>query len=205
MATSVPIQDLTTATSLEDVDVFVIEQNGTAKKLQGATLKNYIDRNVVAIDAFQLEYGAKPTAEFDRITGKLRLGVPKGNSIVSIALNNEGKIVYTFADGTSRAFERIKGDTGKSAYQYAVENGYTGSETDFATLQINLYQASLNEDERVQAEAKRKSDYAYMMDRLNNKMNDIDSLVNKVDCRITGTTLILNMSDVDVVGTTLML
>ena len=200
-----PIGSLAAVEQIYDADLFVLEQNGEAMKLSGAKLTDFIDRQVMDITVHELATTATPTAVYDRITGKLDLGIPKGNGIRSISVNANDQIVYLFDDGTSVAVERIKGDTGMSAYQYAVSQGYTGSETDFATLQINLYEASLNEDERVQAEAERESNYAYMMNRVEQKISQMDQLITGVDCTISGTTLILNSLDVSVVDTTLML
>lgn len=200
-----PIGALELASAIMDADLFVLEQGGKAKRLTGATLTDFINRNVISVSVHDLSYGSKPTATYDKITGRLDLGVPKGNSIVSISMNRDNKIVYTWADGSTVALDAIKGDTGKSAFQYAVEQGYKGSETDFATLQINLYNASLNEDTRVQAEAKRKQDYDYMMTRLNGKLEELGKIENRLDCTITGTTLVINMVDVSVVDTTLMM
>lgn len=200
-----PIGGLAAVEQIYDADLFVLEQNGEAMKLSGAKLTDFIDRQVMDITVHELATTATPTAVYDRITGKLDLGIPKGNGIRSISVNANDQIVYLFDDGTSVAVERIKGDTGMSAYQYAVSQGYTGSETDFATLQINLYEASLNEDERVQAEAERESNYAYMMNKVDQKISQMDQLITGIDCQITGTTLILNSLDVSVVDTTLML
>lgn len=200
-----PIGSLAAVEQIYDADLFVLEQNGEAMKLSGAKLTDFIDRQVMDITVHELATTATPTAVYDRITGKLDLGIPKGNGIRSISVNADDQIVYLFDDGTSVAVERIKGDTGMSAYQYAVSQGYTGSETDFATLQINLYEASLNEDERVQAEAERESNYAYMMNKVDQKISQMDQLITGIDCQITGTTLILNSLDVSVVDTTLML
>lgn len=200
-----PIHALPLAERITDYDLFVLEQDGIARKLTGATLTDFIDRQVMDITVHDLSATSTPTAQYDRITGKLELGIPKGNSIVSITLSKEGRVVYTWADGSSVEMETIKGDTGKSAYQYAVEQGYQGSETDFATLQINLYNASLNEDERVKAEEKRKQDYTYMMNKLNDKLANMEQLENRLDCQITGTTLVLNAIGISVVDTTLMM
>lgn len=202
---TVKISELPLAEEICAVDLIVIEQDGAAKKLEGSTLTRFIDRNIVDMSVFSLEYGVKPTVEYDKVTGKLKLGIPKGNSIVSISLNKDNQVVYRWADGSTVALETIKGDTGKSAYQYAVEQGYEGSEIDFATLQLNLYEASLNESERIKAEEKRKEDYAYMMDRLEDKLDELDQIENRLDCTITGTTLVLNLIGTSVVDTTLML
>lgn len=202
---TVRIGDLPLAEAVGYADLIVIEQGGVAKKLEGISLSRFVDRNIVDVAVTPLEYGVMPTAEYDKVTGKLKLGIPKGNSIVSISLNKNNQVVYRWADGSTVAIETIKGDTGKSAYQYAVEQGYTGSEIDFATLQLNLYQASLNEDERVKAEEKRKNDYTYMMKKLDNKLDDLEKIESHLDCTIAGTTLILNLVGTSVADTTLML
>lgn len=199
------IRLLPAATEITGIDLFVLEQGGKARKLSGAKLTEFINRNVMDVKVHDLSANSAPTADYDRITGKLILGIPKGNSIVSIALSNDDKVVFTWADGNKVELDAIRGETGKSAYQYAVEQGYTGSETDFATLQINLYNASLNENERVEAENKRKADYASMMDRLDAKLEQLDQIESRMECAVVGTTLVINTIGVTVVETTLML
>ena len=72
------IGDLTQATSLNDSDLFVLEQNGEAKKMLMALWKDYISRNVVSASASQLPAGSQPTATFNATTGALALGTPQG-------------------------------------------------------------------------------------------------------------------------------
>ena len=199
-----PIRLLPAIQEIGGADLFVLEQNGKAMKLSGAKLTEFIDRQVMDVKVHGLSAISDPTASYDRITGKLELGIPKGNSIVSISLNSEDKVVFKWADGSTVDLDAVRGETGMSAYQYAVENGYTGSEIEFAELQVNLYNASLNEDERVQAEAKRKSDYANMMARLDNKLAQLDQIENRLECSVAGTTLVINTIGVTVVDTTLM-
>ena len=174
-----PISGLPAASTITGADLFVLEQNGTAKRLSGGQLASFIDRYVMDVTVHDLDAGATPTAVYDRITGALELGIPKGNSIVSITEDNSGHVVYTWADGSTAVCELIRGETGMSAFQYAQSAGYEGSETDFAQLQLDLYQASLNEQERVQAEQTRQSDYTYMMNRLNTKLNDLDTMAEQ--------------------------
>ncbi len=171
-----PISGLPAASTINAVDLFVLEQNGVAKKLAGGQLAGFIDRYIMDVTVHDLPAGAIPTAEYDRITGSLQLGIPKGNSIVSITEDNSGHVVYTWADGSTATCELIKGDTGKSAYDYAVEQGYDGSESDFAAIQYGLSQAAINENARVQAEQQRVTDYTYMMNRLTAKLNDLDTM-----------------------------
>ena len=199
------ISSLPLATAINLADLFVLEQNGEAKALSGQLLTEFIDRNILGVTVHKLSYGAAPTADYDLITGNLSLGIPEGNSIVSITLNANDQIVYTWADGTSRAFERIKGDTGRSAYDIAVENGYTGSESDFESLQIGLANSAQAEHDREQAEANRQSNYTYMMGRVEQKLTELNNLVDNTATAVTGTTLVLNTIGTSVVDTTLML
>ena len=199
-----PIRLLPAAEEINGIDLFVLEQGGVAKRLSGAKLASFIDRQVMDVSVHDLSANTEPTVDYDRITGKLELGIPKGNSIVSITLSKDDKVVFTWADGSTVELDAIRGETGKSAYDYAVEQGYTGSELDFATLQINLHQAALNEDERVQAEAKRKSDYATMMERLDNKLEQLDQIEGRLECAVVDKTLVINTIGVTVVETTLM-
>lgn len=199
------ISSLVLAEIINDADLFVLEQDGKAKKLSGAKLTEFIDRELIDVEVHDLSFTSKPTASYDRITGKLSLGIPKGNSIVAININDNDEVVFTWADGSTVTCGTVKGDTGKSAYDYAVEKGYTGTETDFATLQLNLYEASKNEAERVEAEKVRNENYTYMMNQVQQKLDDLDSLMEYADTTITGTTLILNRVGVSVVDTTLLL
>lgn len=198
-----PIGSLASAAEIESADLFVLEQSGVAKKLSGGKLTEFINRNIVNVEVFEIEAGNPMSYDFDRVTGRLRLWIPRGNGIVSIAVNNQDRIVYTFADGQTVECERIKGDTGKSAYEYAKEAGYEGDEKDFQQLQLDLYNASLNEEQRVAAENQRREDYAYMMDRLEERINNFDQIVDKTDAIVVGRRLILNRTDVTYVPRTI--
>ena len=199
------IGSLELAEVINGADLFVLEQNGEAKALSGAKLTEFIDRQVMDISVHDLSYTATPTAEYDRITGKLSLGIPRGNSIVSVSVNSEDKAVFTWADGTTVTVGTFRGPRGLSAYDYAVEKGYKGTETDFATLQLNLYNASLNEEERVKAEAKRQKDYEYMMDKVQKKMDEFDGMAAQTDMVIVDTTLVLYRESLLIADTTLLL
>ena len=165
VATSVPINDLSAASYIDDDDVFIVEQNGKAKKLECSIFKQYIDRNIVSIETFQLEFGAKLTATYDPLSGKLLLGIPKANSVESIDMNSDGYIVYTFTNGESTVLERIKGDTGKTAYQYAVEYGYQGTEEEWVIAQEKARmdsENSANKAEKYKKEALDAKNNAYI-------------------------------------------
>lgn len=197
------IGSLQVAEQILDADLFVLEQSGVAKQLSGATLRGFINRDLLDVQVNELLTTQTPTVEYDRVTGQLILGIPKGNGITRAYVDKYYNLVMEWDDGTVTTVGTVQGKTGKSAYDYAVEQGYEGSETDFATLQINLYNASLNEDQRVQAEAQRVQEYNYMMDRLNQKINAMDKLVHKADAKVVGTTLILTRLGTFVANTTL--
>ena len=72
------ISELTQALQINDSDLFVLEQNGEAKKMLMALWKDYISRNVVSASASQLPAGSQPTATFNATTGALVLGIPQG-------------------------------------------------------------------------------------------------------------------------------
>ena len=202
------IGSLVAAENILDADLFVLEQSGTAKKLSGATLRSLINRDLLSVTVNQLLATQSPTVDYDQITGALIIGIPAGKAITRAYVDPENgyQLTLEWNDGSAATtVGTVRGETGKSAYAYAVEQGYEGSETDFATLQINLYNASLNEDGRVQAEAQRVTEYGYMMDRLNAKMTAIDNLVSKIDASVSGTTLIITRLGTSVVDTTLMI
>lgn len=104
------INELPSVDEILSEDYFLLEQDGVAKKLEGALLVQYIDRHVASVSVTSLPHGTPATAKYSSATGKLELGIPYGNSITSISLNGDGQIVYHWADGTEVALESIKGD-----------------------------------------------------------------------------------------------
>lgn len=72
------ISDLTQATSINDDDLFVLQQGSAAKKLAGATLKEFVTVDVLEIDAATLPAGSEATAVYDKPTKTLTLGIPAG-------------------------------------------------------------------------------------------------------------------------------
>ena len=73
------IGDLTQAESIGIEDLFVLEQSGEAKKLKGATLLDYVTLNVVSVTAETLPAGSPATASYNKATGVIALGIPKGD------------------------------------------------------------------------------------------------------------------------------
>lgn len=72
------ISDLTQALQITDEDLFVLEQNGEAKKLKGKTLLDFITLNVVSVTVTTLPAGSSATATYDTSTNTLALGIPQG-------------------------------------------------------------------------------------------------------------------------------
>ena len=104
------INELPSVDEILSEDYFLLEQDGVAKKLEGALLVQYIGGHVASVSVTSLPHGTPATAKYSSATGKLELGIPYGNSITSISLNGDGQIVYHWADGTEVALESIKGD-----------------------------------------------------------------------------------------------
>lgn len=74
------ISDLIQALQITDEDLFVLEQNGEAKKLKGKTLLDFITLNVVSVTVTTLPAGSSATATYDTSTNTLALGIPQGDT-----------------------------------------------------------------------------------------------------------------------------
>ena len=72
------ISDLIQALQITDEDLFVLEQNGEAKKLKGKTLLDFITLNVASVTVTTLPAGSSATATYDTSTNTLALGIPQG-------------------------------------------------------------------------------------------------------------------------------
>nr|DAW17165.1 MAG TPA: nucleoid-associated protein [Caudoviricetes sp.] len=73
------ITDLTQATQITNEDLFVLQQGGTAKKLKGSTLLNFVTLSIVSVTVTTLPAGSLATATYDKSTGTLALGIPQGS------------------------------------------------------------------------------------------------------------------------------
>ena len=78
MAENKWIGELPVATSIDGNDMFVVEQDGTAKQVKGNTVKAYTTLDIVSASATTLEPGSPATAAFNAATKILTLGIPKG-------------------------------------------------------------------------------------------------------------------------------
>ena len=72
------IGDLTEALQITNEDLFVLQQGGTAKKLKGATLLDFVTLSVVSVTVTTLPAGSSATATYDTSTNTLALGIPQG-------------------------------------------------------------------------------------------------------------------------------
>lgn len=73
------ISELTQATQITNEDMFVLQQNGEAKKLLGMTLLDFVTLSVVNVTVTTLPAGSQATATYDKTTGTLALGIPQGS------------------------------------------------------------------------------------------------------------------------------
>ena len=200
-----PVGSLPQATVINDADLFVLEQDGAAKKLTGTLLTNYIDRNLVSVSVVPLPADGTARAEYNRVTGALVLYIPRGNGISNIYNDENNNTVVEMEDGNTISFNLVKGDTGKSAYEYACEQGYSGTETEYAQMMAELYQAGVNEQIREQNETERTEVFQDMMDQVQAKMDSFDDLVDYADATVADTTLVITRLSTAVVNTTLMM
>ena len=72
------ISDLTQAASIGSEDLFILEQNGEAKKLKGEQLIGYVTMNVISVTVETLPAGSQATATYNKTTGELSIGIPQG-------------------------------------------------------------------------------------------------------------------------------
>lgn len=56
---------------------------------------------------------------------------PAGRGITAVNINASGQLVITYSDSETENVGKIVGDNGESAYEIAVANGYTGSESEW--------------------------------------------------------------------------
>lgn len=99
------ISDLTQAIQITGEDLFVLEQSGTAKKLKGGTLLDFVTLSVVSVTVTTLPAGSSATATYDKSTGTLALGIPQGSK------GDTGATGATGATGP-QGKQGIQGETG---------------------------------------------------------------------------------------------
>lgn len=70
---------------MQNADLLVLEQNGTAKKLSGQQLSSFIDRQIVSVTVVERAATETYTATYNRDTGELIIGIPRGVGISTIS------------------------------------------------------------------------------------------------------------------------
>ena len=86
------IGDLTQAESIGSEDLFVLQQNGEAKKLKGEQLMDYVTLSVISVTAETLPAGSQATATYNKTTGELYLGIPQGEQGVKGDTGARGEV-----------------------------------------------------------------------------------------------------------------
>lgn len=118
------ISDLTQAESIGNEDLFVLQQNGEAKKLKGSQLIDYVTFNVISVTVETLPAGSQATATYNKATGTLSLGVPQGEQ------GNIGPAnTLTIGDVTSgaEASATITGDAPNQVLNLVLQQGEQGN------------------------------------------------------------------------------
>ena len=101
MADESTIGNLPAASSLGNLDFIPIEQGGTAKKLQGADLLQYIDANIVSASVTVIPPDQDPSAVYDPVSGELVLYLPASDEIVSCTKTATSDLVDTWTCTTA--------------------------------------------------------------------------------------------------------
>lgn len=107
------INDLVQALQITDDDLFVLQQQGVAKKLKGKTLLEFLTFNVLRVSVETLPTGSQATATFNPNNGTLTLGIPRGDRG---AQGTPGAKGDPGADGKQGA-QGIQGPQGKQGIQ----------------------------------------------------------------------------------------
>lgn len=127
------ISELTQATQITNDDMFVLQQNGEAKKLLGMTLLDFVTLSVVKVTVTTLPAGSQATATYDKTTGTLALGIPKGSKGDTGATGATGPAnVLTIGSVTSGkvASATITGEAPNQVLNLVLEKGDKGETGD---------------------------------------------------------------------------
>lgn len=100
------IGDLTAASDIYNDDLFLLQQNGEAKKLTGSKLTQYVTRNVENITVEVVPYTTTPVSTYDDQTHTLNLQVNRGPGISDVEKTaTVGKVdTYTITTQDNQTF-----------------------------------------------------------------------------------------------------
>lgn len=113
------IGSLPSASEILNEDLFVLEQNGEAKKLLGSILADYLDRNILSVTVTSVAATVAPTASYNSETGALTLGIPRGCGIANIAKTSTSGLVDTY----TVTLDLLPGQSTATKFTFTVNNG----------------------------------------------------------------------------------
>ena len=112
------IGNLPAASQITASDLFVLEQNGEAKKLLGSILEEYLDRNIVSVSVTSISPTTNPSATYDSATGALTLNIPRGVGIANIQKTGTNGLVDTY----TVTMEKLPSQSVATTYTFTVNN-----------------------------------------------------------------------------------
>lgn len=127
------ISDLTQALQITNEDLFVLQQNGEAKKLPGKILLKYVTMDVMTVTVTTLPAGSLAAATYDKSTRTLALGIPQGPKGNTGATGATGPAnVLTIGSVTSGkvASATITGEAPNQVLNLVLEKGDKGEPGD---------------------------------------------------------------------------
>lgn len=113
------IGSLPAASEITSQDLFVLEQNGEAKKLLGSILEDYLNRDIMNVTVTSVAPTANPTVSYDSSTGALTLGIPRGLGIANIAKTNTSGLVDTY----TVTLDKAPSQSVATKFTFTVTNG----------------------------------------------------------------------------------
>lgn len=113
------IGSLPAATEITSQDLFVLEQNGEAKRLLGELLTAFIDRSIVDVSVTSISPTLNPSTTYDSGTGELTLNIPRGVGIANVAKTSTIGItdVYTIT------LDQLPDQVAPTTFTFNVNNG----------------------------------------------------------------------------------
>lgn len=104
---------------MQAADLFVLEQNGEAKKLSGELLSSFIDRQITSVTVVERAATAAYTASYNSNTGALTLGIPRGVGIASIS----NPVVSGLNKTYTITFDKPASASSATTKQFTVKDG----------------------------------------------------------------------------------
>lgn len=113
------IGSLPAANEITTQDLFVLEQNGVAKKLLGELLTAFINRNILNVSVTSISPTLNPTTSYDAETGALALGIPRGLGVTNVAKTSTSGITDTY----TMTLEKLPDEVAPTTFTFTVTNG----------------------------------------------------------------------------------